>query len=121
MSQKLKSILIIEDDAAILQTLKDTLEISGYHVITAENGLVGIEKLLSMEAPPLVILLDLVMPVMNGWGFLDFKNGSKSYSEIPVILCSAYESSARAINEHGVLVKPIHLDDLLTAIQAVAA
>jgi CheY-like chemotaxis protein len=63
-----RNILLIEDESDIRTILKDALEWEGYRVYTASNGREGMEILLGMPAPSL-ILLDLMMPVMNGWEF----------------------------------------------------
>lgn len=63
-------ILIIEDEPDLRETLKDLLEISGFKVMTASNGKEGLEHIRSTGFPCL-ILLDLMMPVMNGWQFLE--------------------------------------------------
>ena len=64
-----KSILIIEDDRDILEVLKDLLESEGYTVSTAENGKMGIEVLQALNEPPKLILVDLMMPIMDGLQF----------------------------------------------------
>jgi CheY-like chemotaxis protein len=111
------NVLVIDDDPAICLSMKDTLEIHGYEVMTAKDGMDGIKTLLSMPSLPCLILLDLMMPGMNGWGFLDFQRNNPKFSEVPVIVCSAYESSARSIG-NPVLIKPVQLNSLLGAIKA---
>lgn len=64
------NIVIIEDDADLRETLKELLEIEGFSVLAAENGREGL-KLIERNGKPCLILLDLMMPVMNGWEFLD--------------------------------------------------
>jgi CheY-like chemotaxis protein len=121
ISRECKSILLIDDDRAILQTMKDILEIYGYTVFTAVDGKDGITTLLSMETPPCLILLDLMMPGMNGWGFLDFQRGNSAFASIPVVICSAYEASARSVSDQQVLIKPVQLDSLVGAVKSLCA
>lgn len=122
MNQKCKNILVIDDDAAILQTMQDVLEIYGYKVVTAKDGIDGIQKLKEMEKElPCLIILDLMMPGMNGWGFLDFHRTIPHISSIPVVICSAYEASAKAMASNPVLVKPVKLDSLVGAVKAFCA
>lgn len=64
-----RSILIIEDEKAIRETFRLALEMEGYQVNEASNGKEGLEALSTMPRP-CVILLDLMMPVMNGWAFI---------------------------------------------------
>lgn len=115
-----KHILVIDDDPAIRESLKDVLEIQGYYVHTAKDGNDGISFLTSSPYLPCVILLDLMMPGMNGWGFLDFQRNNYLFAEVPVILCSAYEASAQSIGK-PLLIKPVQLNSLLGAVQALCA
>jgi CheY-like chemotaxis protein len=112
-----KSVLVIEDDLAIRRTMKDVLEIQGYHVHVASDGKEGTEKLKSLEPEPCVILLDLMMPVMNGWQFLDFQRNDPKYKDIPVVICSAYAESAKAVKPDAFVSKPVQLRDLLGAVK----
>jgi CheY-like chemotaxis protein len=121
MNQQCKNILVIDDDQAIRETIQDVLEIHGYNVITARDGKEGIKKLSSMNVAPCLILLDLMMPGMNGWGFLDYQKNNSSFSQIPVVICSAYEGSARSIGTYPVLIKPLKLDSLVGAIKVFCA
>ncbi|HXH31266.1 MAG TPA: response regulator [Bacteriovoracaceae bacterium] len=116
-----KSILVIDDDPAILQTMQDVLEIHGFRVHTAVDGADGIRVLQDMVIPPCVVLLDLMMPGMNGWGFLDYQKGHPVFSKVPVVLCSAYEASARSVGKEPVLIKPVKLDTLLAAVKVFCA
>lgn len=120
-SHECKNILVVDDDPAVRQTMKDVLEIHGYHVITASDGADAINKLSEMETLPCLILLDLMMPGMNGWGFLDFQRSNANYAGVPVVLCSAYEASAKAIGIKPLLVKPVQLNSLLGAVQSFCA
>lgn len=116
-----KNILVIDDDPAICQTMKDVLEIHGYHVVTAKDGKDGIKALTSMASLPCIVLLDLMMPGMNGWGFLDYHKSKPEYASVPVIICSAYEASAKSIGTSPVLIKPVQLSSLLGAVKAFCA
>lgn len=121
MNSICKNVLVIDDDPAIRQTIQDVLEIYGYEVNTASDGLEGIEKLSEMKDIPCVILLDLMMPGMNGWGFLDFQRSNPSYAGVPVIICSAYAESAKSVRAHDILVKPVQLESLVGAVKAFCA
>lgn len=121
MIEECKTVLVIDDDRAIRQTMKDVLEIYGYEVHTAADGREGISKLMSMKVMPCVILLDLMMPGMNGWGFLDFQKSNPTFSGVPVIICSAYENSAKSIDTKRILIKPVQLDSLVGAVKAFCA
>lgn len=118
MKENCKNILVIDDDPAIRQSIKDVLEINGYTVHTAKDGLDGIKSLSEMVSAPCLILLDLMMPGMNGWGFLDFQRGSPQFASVPVVICSAYENSAKSVSSGPVLIKPVQLKTLLGAVKA---
>src|SRR5258706_14472013 len=93
-----KTILLIEDDPDIREELADVLDARGYHVLVAANGKAGLDLLATMESPCL-ILLDLMMPVMHGWEFLEAKAKTAALSEIPVVILSAFEHSARTLEK----------------------
>lgn len=116
-----KNVLIIEDDAAIRQTVKDLLEIEGYRVFVAANGKEGADLLRKIAPIPCVILLDMMMPTMNGWQFLDIQRNDPKLKDIPVVICSAYEESAKSVKPHGFIPKPLQLDRLLNAVHAFCA
>ena len=116
-----KNILVVEDDRAIRQMFKDVLEVEGYNVVTAGDGSEGIEQLKALSDQPCVILLDLMMPGTNGWKFLDFQRADPAISGIPVIVCSAYNESAKSVKPDAVLEKPVKLEALLGAVQSFCA
>lgn len=106
-----KNTLIIEDDQAIRDSLKLALELEGYNVYTASNGQDGINLL--KEIPrPCIILLDLMMPVMNGWEFVNVIEDDVALTTIPVVVVSAYSDRAKTIKVDGVIKKPVDLDVL---------
>jgi CheY-like chemotaxis protein len=110
-------ILIVEDDAGIRDALKLMLEYSGYHVETAENGKAGIERLSEIETPCL-ILLDLMMPVMNGWEFADTMRKNVSHANIPIVVATAFSDKAQSFqNPSGIIKKPIDMDTLLRFVE----
>lgn len=111
-SKKCNSILIVEDEKGIQDVLRMALEMEGYKVFTADNGKQGLEMLPNMETPCL-ILLDLMMPVMNGWEFAEAISKDMTLATIPVVIVTAYGERADRIPSKGVLKKPIDLDALL--------
>lgn len=116
-----KNILIVEDEQSIRHMMKHILEIEGYRVFIASNGAEGIETLKGISPDPCVVLLDMMMPGTNGWWFLDNQRNNPSLSKIPVVVCSAYEESARSVKPSGFVSKPIHVDSLLGAVKAFCA
>lgn len=113
---KFKSILIIEDEKAIQEVLKDAIELEGYNVSTADNGQEGLNILPRMPTPCL-ILLDLMMPVMNGWQFAEAISKDMVLATIPIVIVTAYGDRAGLIPSKGVLKKPVDLDTLLNVVK----
>jgi CheY-like chemotaxis protein len=114
-----RTILIVEDDLDIRSTVSDVLEDEGYLVASAANGREALEYL-RRGATPALILLDLMMPVMNGWQFRSEQQRDPRLSAIPVLVLSAdnnVREKAEALGAAGYIQKPLHLDQLLTAIE----
>lgn len=107
------SILVVEDDRDIREALRQALEVEGYTVSVAENGVVGL-ALLALAPRPCLVLLDLMMPVMNGLEFLRELRQDEVLATIPVVMVTAYgELAAEARGAVGLVKKPIDLDVLL--------
>lgn len=111
-----KKTLVIEDDKAIRDSLKFVLEFEGYKVFTAANGKEGIDLLLKIPRPCL-ILLDLMMPVMNGWEFIETMGKNTTLSNIPVIVVSAFTERAKDINAKAIMKKPVDIFELLNIVK----
>lgn len=107
-----KTILIIDDEEDLRDALKLSLELEGYRCYTAANGREGLEAL-GRISPPSVILLDLMMPVMNGWQFLDELRAHPSLDRIPVVVVTAFTRLTVAIRASDVIHKPVDMDLLL--------
>jgi CheY-like chemotaxis protein len=107
-----RNILLIDDESDIRTILKDALEWEGYRVYTAANGKEGMEILLEMPTPNL-ILLDLMMPVMNGWEFANALQTDLAYVDIPIVALSAFSDPEKKIRARGFINKPVDLDLLL--------
>ncbi len=111
-----KSILLIEDDISLRELVQQLLELEGYKVVTAENGRVGL-NLLEKNLAPNLILMDLMMPDLNGWQFIEIKKTIENIREIPVIAFSAYdEHQIKKIEVQAFVKKPIKIDFLLKTI-----
>jgi CheY-like chemotaxis protein len=105
-------VLVVDDDDAIREGLRDLLAEAGFDTIGARNGLEALQILAALGTAPAFILLDLVMPIMDGWAFCDTRRGSRTLSEVPVIAISAAEisESSRPAGVDAFLAKPIDLD-----------
>lgn len=117
MISQCDGVLIVEDDSCIRETVKEVLEMEGYRVHTAENGREALELLRNDIAYPVLILLDLMMPVMNGWQFLEARRNSRTFSKLPVVVVSAVAEEARDSGATEILRKPPDLESLLSAVR----
>ena len=111
-------ILVIEDERDIREPIASFLASEGYRVECAENGKVALEKL-SRGLDPGLILLDMKMPVMSGWEFVEAYRGVfQDCAPILVITAAAdAESRAREVGACGWLGKPLELSELLAQIR----
>ena len=110
------SILVVDDDPDILQTLALCLSTEGYRILVASNGREALEVL--EKEKPSVILLDLMMPVMDGWQFVAALD-AKGKRDMPLLILSADRSvqgHAQKLKANGHLAKPFDLEDLLVKV-----
>jgi CheY-like chemotaxis protein len=111
-------VLIVEDDNDVREALVEVLTFEGYRVATATNGLDAIEQL-RRDGPPDLILLDLMMPVMDGRQFRAAQVKEAAFADVPVIVISADGQVDQKIAGLGIsayLRKPIEVEDLLDLI-----
>jgi DNA-binding response OmpR family regulator len=110
------TILIVEDDADTRDMIGRFLELEGFAVETAANGRQALDRL-DAGARACVILLDLMMPIMDGWEFRRIQASRSALSQIPVIVFSAAGRDRMAqIDANDYLSKPVDLDELLARI-----
>jgi CheY-like chemotaxis protein len=115
------TILVVDDEPLIAMALEAVLEDAGYQVATAANGQQGLEQLTKMPCPELV-LLDMMMPVMNGPAMLAAMAADQNLSGIPVIVLSSLPEEAvraRAKGAAAILRKPYTVDEILNVITRV--
>ena len=114
-----KKILIVEDDENIRELLRLYLEREGYAVIEAENGVEGI-KMWKSEKPDM-LLLDVMMPVMDGWAVC---KEIRAESDVPIIMLTAKGETADRVSglEMGAddyIVKPLEMPEVIARVRAV--
>jgi CheY-like chemotaxis protein len=112
-------VLVVEDDFAVRETLGELLQEEGFVVFQASNGLEALAHLRGLVIAPRLILLDLMMPVMDGWQFRAEMTRDPQLSRIPVVVMSAdmaLEQKVRGLAVDGVLPKPVALDQLLETV-----
>jgi DNA-binding response OmpR family regulator len=105
-------ILIVDDDTDFRLGLRTALEIKGYQVDEAANGQEALDKL--AEKPPLLVLLDLQMPVMNGREMLQRMRVTAELKEVPVVIISGFgfEWEAELMGAQGYIGKPFEPQEL---------
>lgn len=109
-------VLVVEDDITIRETLLEVLEDEGFVAVGAANGREALERLQEPGDKPTLIVLDLMMPVLDGAGFREAQLRLPGAAEIPVVVLSAYRDLSNAANElrpDHVLNKPLRLAQLL--------
>ena len=110
-------VLVVDDDADIRDLLAHFLEVEGFHVASARNGQEAIDRLRQGDRA-CVILLDLMMPIMNGWQFRSAQKEDPALAAIPVVVISAVvPDHAPPIDANAYMRKPLDLDRLLTTVR----
>jgi CheY-like chemotaxis protein len=115
-----RAVLLVDDDVAIREALAEALVEEGFPVHAARNGREALDWLQENGERPCVVLLDLMMPVMDGRTFLGIRGADPSLSKIPVIVVSAESGCLDLATAHDVrlvLHKPIVWEGLVAAIQ----
>ncbi len=117
MSDRRKTILVVDDDPDLRELIQLLLEGAGYRVETARDGREALERI-SAHVPALV-LLDMKMPGMNGWQFARTLHGTYDRS-IPIVVVTAGDNARRTADEVGAkayLGKPFDLDEVLRVVE----
>jgi DNA-binding response OmpR family regulator len=115
-------ILIVDDEPNIVQTLQDRLEMNDYNVVTACNGQEGLEQ--AIQHQPDVVLLDVIMPVMDGLEMLEALRKEPTCENISVVMLTARSQTqdiarANACGIEDYIVKPFDLSELLEKIESI--
>lgn len=111
-------ILVIDDDSDIRDILGMVLAAEGHAVETAADGVAGLDRL-SAGARPSLILLDMMMPRLDGEGFIKAMRSNPCTADIPVLILTGHPAArkkAAALGAAGYLVKPVEMLELLSAI-----
>jgi CheY-like chemotaxis protein len=109
-------ILVVEDDKDLRESLSDALRLEGYEVVSVEHGEAALRHL-GTGARPCVILLDLMMPVMDGWTFRSAILKDQGLATIPVVVMTAANlARAKAVAADALLFKPLEMDTVVDAV-----
>jgi CheY-like chemotaxis protein len=110
-------VLIVEDDDDLREMMAQLLSLEGYQAAAVTNGQEALEYLRQGTAPDL-ILLDMMMPVMDGWEFRRRQKSDPSMAEVPVIVLSALDQGRITdISAEAILKKPLDFDRLLELVR----
>jgi CheY-like chemotaxis protein len=113
------TILVVDDDAAIRDSVRDLLEAEGYAVCAAVDGEDALDQLSRMK-PPNLILLDLRMPRVDGWQFLARRQTAEG-QHVPIVLLSGMTFIRDAPGVADFLAKPIRPDKLIACVRRFCA
>ncbi len=109
------TILVVEDERELREIMQEALEFSGYNVVTAVEGQAALDAIARIEHVCLV-LLDLLMPGMNGWDFYKQMRTRPELDEVPVVVHSS-AAAAAPVGVNRVLTKPLDLARLLDLVR----
>ena len=113
-------ILIVEDDQVTCDSLQMILRLQDYTTVTAAHGLAALEYLAGADPLPRLILLDLFMPVMDGWAFRAAQLANPRIAHIPVVLLSAepgLEGVLQRLGAVAAVAKPFSITEMLAVVQ----
>ena len=119
-----RTVLVVEDDRDALEAIAEIIEEAGHDVMRASDGREALRRLHDCEGRCDLILLDLLMPVMNGWDFRRRQRETPAFAGIPVFLMSAGAHLAVVRNElqaAGCVPKPVDAADILHVIQRLSS
>jgi CheY-like chemotaxis protein len=112
-----RTVLLVEDDLDVRDTLQDLLESEGFDVIPAANGKQAIDFMTLNDPPGAdLVILDLMMPMVSGWEVLEVMTADPRLADIPVIVLSAMAGD-RPLRAQGFVHKPFALETLVAAIR----
>lgn len=110
------SILIVDDDDDIRETLRDLLEDEGYQVLEASNGREALARL--RHGSVCVVLLDLMMPIMDGWEFREEQLADPAIASVPVVIITASGRTNGSLGGVDILKKPLRVETVLEVVAA---
>jgi CheY-like chemotaxis protein len=122
VTQLERVVLVVEDDESIRNVITDVLEDRGFRVVGAANGAEALDRL--AVGRPDVMVLDLLMPVMHGWDFMETYADQTGGDPIPIVVVSVNPALPRSFGRFGVqsvVAKPFDVDHLLESVEEALA
>jgi CheY-like chemotaxis protein len=110
-----RTVLVVDDDHAVREAVADALDAAGYRVRQAVHGKDALQQLRSMDAEPCLVLLDMMMPEMNGAEFLAALKDAPTVGSLPVVVISAEAITPGEARRY--LRKPVSLETLLRVVE----
>jgi CheY-like chemotaxis protein len=110
-------VLVVDDDPAIRGLVADALRVEGYTVDLAAHGREALDAMRARR--PATVVLDLMMPVMDGFSFMEACHQEQLCDDVPIVVISAVQDALRRIDEvpvHACIAKPFDLDDLVKTV-----
>src|ERR687885_2008684 len=117
----MKHVLVVDDEPTLRELVAEALREAGYHVETAANGVEALQRLHGQPAPH-AIVLDLMMPRLDGSGFVELMRLNPRLASVPIVLLTAAYGAAQAaarIGARACVTKPFELDHLVDAVERV--
>jgi CheY-like chemotaxis protein len=117
------TILLVDDDLDLREAAAEALEDAGYSVVRADDGRRALDEMTRGGLRPDLILLDMMMPNLDGWGFRVAQKQVPDIASIPVVALTAYaltEDERDQLDAAAILRKPVALDELMQAVESVA-
>jgi CheY-like chemotaxis protein len=114
-----KLVMIIDDDRDVREAIIDVLADASYQPLSARDGQDALDQLGAATALPCLILLDVMMPGMDGWGFRQVQSADPRLGAIPVVVLTAHTNAsqtAKRMHAAGSLKKPVELEELLAIV-----
>ncbi len=116
-----KDVLVVEDEAYLCELIGDVIESEGHTVRKASNGLEALDRI--RERKPQLVLLDLMMPIMDGWEFMEALRANPEWDGMPIVIITAIYDVKRTQEETGaraVITKPFDIDQITEIVQLYA-
>ncbi|HWE30205.1 MAG TPA: response regulator [Polyangia bacterium] len=107
------TVMVVEDDHDIRVGVRSLLEDEGFRVLTVTNGRSALDVLERASELPSLIILDLMLPVMDGWHFAEQVRARPRLAGIPIVIMSAYDDPPPPAGVVGFIKKPLNPDTLL--------
>lgn len=113
-------VMVVEDDLDVRESIEEVLQDNAYQPVGAANGQEAIDQLRAGTPRPCVILLDVMMPIMDGWQFRALQREDPALSSIPVVVLTAHaniQEVATGMHAAACLKKPVQLKTLLATVE----